>query len=237
MHLLLTRPELDAEGSRDRLIALGYEVTVAPLIQIRMLEHVPLPDLPWQAVLVTSGNGARALGQHEAAAKLHNLPVLAVGEQSAMRMRAQGFTNVLSADGDAEALAQLAHIRLDPANGPVLHVAGSVRAGDLAAMLGDQFALTRVVLYEAEPVMQVPQEILTGLQNAAFDGVLFYSPRSARVFKELIIKAQLERHLARMTAYCLSARVKQSLPDGAFRSVRIAKEPKEASLLSLIVAD
>ena len=237
MRLLLTRPQLDAEGSRHRFEAFGHQITVAPLIDIRFLEDVSLPDLNWQALLVTSGNGARALVRQAGSAKLRRLPVLAVGDQSATRMREKGFANVVSANGDVEALAQLAKEHLDPSLGPVLHVAGSVWAGDLGALLGEAFDYHRIVLYEAVAATQLPSLIETGLARDDFDGMLFYSPRTARIFRELVVAAGLLPKLHHVTAYCLSASVARALPEKTFRETKIASEPKEAALIALLEAD
>jgi len=237
MRLLLTRPELDAEGSREKLAAMGHAVQSVPLIDIHYLDDVALPALAWQALLVTSGNAARALARHPESARLKKLPVLAVGDQSATRMREMGFLNVESADGDVHALAALARHRLDPASGPLLHVAGSVRAGDLVQMLGDAFECRRVVLYDVVPAAALPDRLAQALKNRDLDGILFYSPRTARIFHALAEEAGLLDALDDMAAYCLSPAVAASLPENKFRIVRVAREPKESALLALIGQD
>ena len=61
MRIAVTRPEEDAGALKARLEAMGHQVVMAPLMTIRPRAGVIIPDLPWQAVAVTSANGIRAL--------------------------------------------------------------------------------------------------------------------------------------------------------------------------------
>src|SRR5229473_1898951 len=85
-----------------------------------------------QAVLFTSANGARAFAR---ATARRDLAVIAVGDATARTARALGFADIASAGGDVGDLAALVAARLDPRRGALLHAAGSVVAGDLAARL------------------------------------------------------------------------------------------------------
>src|SRR5689334_25386119 len=85
-----------------------------------------------QAVLLTSANGARALAE---ASEQRGRPILAVGDTTASTAEGLGFSAVTSASGDGAALAELARERLDPKDGPLLHVSGREVAADLGDLL------------------------------------------------------------------------------------------------------
>jgi uroporphyrinogen-III synthase len=57
MHLLLTRPEPDAGRAAQALQALGYTVTISPLMRFRPLLDVRLPKRRYQAVLMARRAG------------------------------------------------------------------------------------------------------------------------------------------------------------------------------------
>jgi uroporphyrinogen-III synthase len=235
MRLLVTRPERESEALAAGLRARGHDVTIAPLLSIHYLDDVPLPQRDWQALLVTSANGARALARCADAA-LKAVPVLAVGEGSAAAARAEGFSQVRAAEGDVQALDALAARLLDPAKGPLLHAAGSVLAGDLKAMLEARgFEVERAVLYEAEK-RALPETVLDALKAGEIDGVLFFSPRTAGQFAALMREAGLASSLGRATAYCLSAAVAGELGGLSFAETRIAASPSLDALLALISA-
>ena len=147
LRVLVTRPREDAESLIAALAIRAIEALVEPLMEIhwQALEALNLAGV--QAVLCTSANGVRALAR---ASGERRAPLLAVGDATAARARAEGFDRVESAGGDVRDLARLATARLRPENGPLLHVAGNVVAGDLAGLLCARgFAVERRVLYEA----------------------------------------------------------------------------------------
>jgi len=235
MRLLVTRPEEDAIELAHLLAARGHEAVMASVMSIRYLDAAELPERAWQALLVTSANGARALARHRQAAALKNVRVLAVGPASAQAMADAGFRWVEAADGDADALAALVCLELSPDGGPLLHVAGSVVAGDLKAVLEVQgFEVERVALYEAVPVAALPSPAVRVIAEGRIDGVLLYSPRTARLFLSLVHKAGLESELAAITAYCLSPAVAEALGDVAVLTVKIAERPEQSAMLALI---
>lgn len=235
MRLLVTRPEEDAAGLVHLLSAGGHEAVMAPLLSIRFLDDVEIPERKWQALLVTSANGARALARHRRAAALRNVRALAVGPASAEAMTAAGFRRVEAADGDVDALAALACLELAPDGGPLLHTAGSVVAGDLKAVLEARgFEVERAILYEAVAAQTLPETAHAALAGGGVDGVLLYSPRTARIFMSLAREAGLEASLGDVTAYCLSPAVAEALGDTGFLTVKIAPRPDQAALLALL---
>ncbi len=235
MRLLVTRPDEDQAALAETLDALGHQTIAAPLLAVRFLADAAIPDTPYQAILITSANGARALRRRREVARLATLPVLAVGEASAAAARVAGFADVASAEGDVEALAELALRRLEPGGGPLLHVAGSVVAGDLKTVLeGHGFSVDRVTLYEAVAAERLPIAAADALRAGAIDGALFYSPRTARSFAALVQMEGVAQTLVTVTAYCLSQAVAEALAGLPFKAVAIAPEPNQAALLGLL---
>ncbi|HEX3500031.1 MAG TPA: uroporphyrinogen-III synthase, partial [Stellaceae bacterium] len=132
MQALITRPIEDAGTLAAALAARGVTAVSEPLLAIRQRAGARVALAGLQAVLLTSANGARALGR---VTTRRDLAILAVGDATAQTARALGFSEIASAGGDVEDLARLAVARLDPGAGALLHVAGSVVAGDLAGRL------------------------------------------------------------------------------------------------------
>jgi len=63
LRLLLTRPEPDAARTAAALRAAGHEVLTAPMLRIEPVA-ADLGAGPWEAVLITSANAARAVAAH-----------------------------------------------------------------------------------------------------------------------------------------------------------------------------
>ena len=147
MRILVTRPAADAARTAAALRVRGHEAIVAPLLTIEYFPDAALGDGPWSAILVTSANAAHAIAGHKRRDELLRIPVFAVGRQSAQELRAEGFADVISADGDVDDLAALVAARLKPP-ARLLYLAGEERSGDLAGVLrAKNFAVDTVVVY------------------------------------------------------------------------------------------
>ena len=88
------------------------------------------------------------------------------------------------------------------------------------------FTVRRVITYDA--MAQQP----SGLENAlsTADGVLLYSPRTARMWCDLV--ARLEKSAANPMYYCLSENVAKILPQTWKK--RVAKSPDETAMIALL---
>ncbi len=232
MRLMITRPRQDAEEVAARLSELDIQSMIEPMLEIRFEPAEP-PDLDAvQAVLLTSRNGARALA---GATERRDKPVFAVGDSTARELVDAGFAQTKSAKGDVGDLAILVAETLDPADGPLLHVAGSHRAGDLSGMLkADGFDVRRSVLYRSETAGGFSEEARHALKDGPLDGVLFYSPRSAAAFVDLTEAEDLAEGCRRLTAFCLSAAVGDAVNTLPWRQVAVAPRPTQESLLQLV---
>ncbi len=235
MRILVTRPAADAARTAAALRVRGHEAIVAPLLTIEYFPDAALGDRPWSAILVTSANAARAIAAHRRRDELLRVAVLAVGRQSAQQLRAEGFADVSSAEGDVDDLAALVAARLKPP-ARLLYLAGEERAGDLAGVLrAKNFHVDTVVVYRTVVAQTLPEEAAAALA-AGIHGVLHYSRRSAEAFVSAARKARvLEAALGKPVHFCLSAKVAEPLQEAGAADVRIAAQPDEAALMSLCV--
>lgn len=226
MKLLVTRPLDDAQPLAEKLESLGHEAIIVPLLKIEPRQDVVIPELPFQALCVSSANGLSIkadLGQ------FHHTPFFAVGPQSAREARRIGFDHVHDKGGNVEGLVRNICKCLKPANGPVLYLSGSETTGDLEGKLKAQgFAVSRVIAYDALPCNV---DDLGGLLQGA-DGVLLYSPRTAKLWVQQVRQAGLETVAASVTHFCLSANVAANLPQQWTK--RLSNTPDENGMLSLL---
>jgi uroporphyrinogen-III synthase len=229
---LVTRPRAEAMALAEALAVRGIEAIIEPLLEIHFRD-APAPDLAGvQALLCTSANGVRALAR---LSRERGVALLAVGEATAARARAEGFFRVESADGNVDDLARLARRLLRPKAGRLLHVAGSDVAGDLVGMLRETgFAVDRVVLYEARPVPGLSMPTTAALRSGLIDFALFFSPRTAAVFSRLAEQAGIGQTLRAVTAVSISAAADRALGDLVFRDRLAAETPDQTSLLAVL---
>jgi len=236
MRALITRPVEDARPLSALLAARGVDFILEPLLEI-VPRAAPIPDADLdsvQALLFTSANGVRAFA---ALSPRRDLPVRAVGDGTAQAALQAGFGKVESASGDVAALAALVREKCDPSKGALFHAAGSALAGDLKGSLEKAgFTVLRSQLYEARAAAAFSPEARMNLTLGAIDLMLFFSPRTARIFADLWRGAGMPS-LARAVALCLSPAVAQDLRDLGWQRVEIAARPDQPALMAMIDAE
>ena len=232
MRLLVTRPQDDAESFASALRARGHVPIVAPLMEVHFFPGPAIPLDGVQAVLATSANGVRAIA---ARSSRRDVSVYAVGPQTAEAARQAGFPIVINAEGDSAALVETVAKDGDPARGPLLHAAGTETAGRVRqALQGHGFRVDVEILYEARPAEVLPAVAGEELRTDALDGVLLFSPRSAKTFAALVNAAGLAAHCGRLVAFCISAATAEGLSGVNFSRVAIAGAPNQDAILALI---
>ncbi|MEN3974884.1 uroporphyrinogen-III synthase [Emcibacter sp. SYSU 3D8] len=230
--ILVTRPEEDAASFADILTGLGHQVQIEPLLSVRLRTDASLDTAGAQALLFTSANGVRA------AARLteeRGLPALCVGDATARAAHEAGFDRIESAAGDVHDLAELVRGKCRPEAGPLVHVAGTISAGDLAGELtASGFEVRRAVVYETEAALRLSGEARAALADRRIDAVTLFSPRTARTFARIVQEAGLAHRLGTVDLLCLSAAVAETLDALPRRRLLVAAEPTQNALIELI---
>jgi uroporphyrinogen-III synthase len=235
MRILVTRPEPDAMRQAERLVELGHEALLAPLLRIEFLPGVQLDLAGVDALIVTSRNALRALEVHPQRAETVERPLFAVGDATAKLARELGFSDITSGPGTGEGLARLIEERSK--GGTFLHLSGEAVAFDLKAALAAAGSEVRqAVLYRAVPATTLPPEAVAAIEDGRLDGVILMSPRTGTTFAGLVRRHALEGPAARLICYCPSQAVAQAVrPLGA--RLRVAANPGEEDVLALIAAE
>jgi uroporphyrinogen-III synthase len=237
MRVLLTRPMAEAERTAKALRAMGHEAIIAPVLTIETIENAAIGPGPYSAVLLTSGNAARAIAQHPRRSSLIALDCFAVGAQTAAAARQAGFGTIHVAGGDGGDLARLVGEALKDKSLPLLYLAGNDRARDMAAELAPHgITLDLAVVYRASAVRNFPPAVVAALRAGTIDGVMHYSRRSTAIFVDCVRAAGVEKEVARLTHFCLSARASEPLAAINAKSITVAQNRDDAAMLALVAA-
>ena len=229
MRILVTRPQEDAARFAERLTALGHQVLCASLLSVRFLDGPVLTLDGVQAVLATSANGVRALARR---AQRRDLPLFAVGPQTAEAAELAGFARIECADGNAAALAEAVPQWARPEDGVLFHAASSDSAHRLQDLLAAKGYLVETeVLYEVVAAEALPVALRTALQENALDVTFHFSPRSAAAFRDGVERARLTKSCSRLAAVCISEATAEALNPLQFRKVLIAAKPNQDALV------
>lgn len=217
--LLLLRPQPGNDRSAEQARALGIEVLQIPLFAIVSVESTPLPPGPFDALLVTSANGARHGA--ETLARFAHLPIYAVGEATARAVREHGGRNVLTGGGDAAStIPQI----LEDGHRAVLHLCGE------AVTPFDPMGLhiTQHVVYRADALDMRPfTKMLATLPPCV---IAVHSPAAGRRLNALMLPPARNHILL-----AISAAAARGCGTG-WRQVHVAPTPDDTALLRLASA-
>lgn len=231
MRVHVFRPQADAERSARALKERGFEPVVTPLFIVVSLPE-PVPEGPFDALVLTSGNALLPLA--DAPAGLRDLPVFTVGARTAARAREAGFGDARSADGDRNDMIALITGNM-PSGAKLLMVSGRDRAEDVAPRLEQAgFSVTIWTAYAAEAIDALPDELASSLRREGEAAALHYSPRGAQTFLDLTRKAGLEEQALALTHVTLSAAVAAPLIEAGADTVLVAEHPEEPALVAAL---
>lgn len=235
MRVLVTRPLDDAGPTATELARLGHDALIAPLFVVRFSQGPEIVHENAQAILVTSGNGVRALCRRS---KHRDVPLFAVGTHTAALARSAGFENVIDAEGDSAALAREVLYRLRPKEGPLVLVRAKHASPELEIALGSAgFEVVLSTAYEAAAVSELPPKACQALRSRSLDATLLFSPRSAAVFAACVRHSGLADSCTGLLACCISKSAAFALDGLRFGEVRIAARPDQDHLLALLGSD
>lgn len=236
--LIITRPEPDATAFAESARSVGFDPVIAPVMTVSF-SQAGLDLGGVGALAFTSANGVRAFAaaQPDPCA----LPVFAVGGMTAKAAQDLGFANLGVADGDVASLAAAIAVAAATGRfkGRVLHIAGADRAGDLAGALCKAGVEAKTaVLYRAEAAGSLSDAATAALAaEPPAEAVALFSPRTARVFLELVHRAGLTERLCGVVAACLSEAVAKAAAGAGWRRLIVANERGGESLLSTLLRE
>lgn len=236
MHVLLTRPESASAALKARIEALGCEVSLAPLLDIR-LHAIPVGALEGATELIaTSRNGLKALAASpDTLSQARQLTVYAVGPATGELARSLGFADVREGAGTAAALVPMIAQADTTRAGHFVHLAGDHLAFDLAGALREAGVSVRAVpAYASVAAETLPVDVVDRLRDGDIDAVILMSPRTAATWAALTSDAVLRPALARLTHVCLSKGVADRLGDTNNLKVMTAVRPDADAIASLV---
>ena len=228
--VLVTRPEPGASATAARLRALGFAPQVSPLLTIGPLATAWPPPEALCAIVVASQHAVPRLP-----ASHYGVPLFAVGDATAEVARQCGFAQVISAEGDAAALAGLVGRSLAPGRQPVLLAAGQGQGhhlGQLLAELG--FAVERREPYVALATGSLPEAARTMIGGDRPGWVLLFSRETALCLSRLIQETDLLAGFTKLDLAAISRPVADAVRHLPWRSIHVAMTPTETSVLALL---
>ena len=226
--VLLTRPRAESERLAAEVRRRGFDVFIEPMLEIVPLDAAP-PDLKqFQALIFTSANGVDTFVR---LSNIRDIPVFTVGSATGARAAACGFRDINTGSGDLEELNKTLKYAELTTGVPVMHVSGEHTAGDITVA---GVPVERVVAYRADKAQALSVECLNMLDEGSFRAALFYSPRTAENFTELLCPTGRKNKISTIKALCISEAVVKCLGNLPWQNVQVADTPTRNGMMRLL---
>lgn len=235
MHVLLTRPSLQAEAMRPSLEEKGYRVSVEPVLDVSPVDfsHEALRES--KAIVVTSVYASLRIAEVSSIGR--TVPIYAVGAGTAAPLHRAGFSCVHEAAGDAPSLLDLILKKRAASEGRITYLSGRDITEDMAAALERHgHDARRVVAYKATPARSLSPATQDMLRRGDIDCVVFMSYRTAHFFTALCEEAGLSPCLQTISAAAMSEKVASGLCRTDWRETGIAANPSREAMIDLLAA-
>ena len=220
MKVLIIRPQPGADATARRFAAAGYAPVLMPLFAI---EHLPPPSVSvdgYDAIVLTSGNAARAARGFLENAR--DTPIYAVGSATASALAHLSLPVAATGSSGVEALVGVAaadgHTKL-------LWLAGEDHS-TVPQIAGVHIDIA--VVYRSA-VLKTPAHFAAQVELC--DAVILHSSRAAAHFADLCDAGGLSR--SKITLATFSNAIAQSAGDG-WAQIIVAASPNDAALMDAI---
>lgn len=203
---------------------LGHHALSVPLLQVRPVGRSAVMVEP-QALAFTSSHAVRF---HPFQRRWAEIPVYAVGDQTAAVVRGAGYCNVVSASGDIGALRRLIE-REVPRSARLVYFSAEEPAEDVARDLRTRgYDASRVAVYETAPVGE--RQLARALDELpCIGGIIVHSAKAGNLAARIVEDAGWRGVVIGLSKACAASF--GHLPG---IEVRVAKQPTGAALLQAV---
>ena len=234
-YLLITRPQEDASKLARLVKFKGFEPVVEPLLNPIYIEDLILMPPKVQVVIVTSKHALRAIELSNQLGMFQNVPFLCVGDKTTEHAQAMGLQTLSAELENVDRLIAWVKENIVPEVGPLMYLHGDVITKDLKAELGKTgFFVHDQKTYEMNEAQTFSQKTMDLIKRQVFHGIAFFSPRTGRIFVNISSNFGMHDYLSVVNALCLSQAIANEVKTIPWKSIRIAKSPKEEGFLELL---
>lgn len=236
MTILITRPQTEANKLAKILMNCSIKTIVEPLLIIKPIKpHFGFLDyylLNAQAVLITSINALRAIANFSL---IRNITIIAVGNSCYIKAKLLGYPTVIAASGDVLSLIELVKVKFSSQTGWFFYPSADIIEIDLVEKLIKYgFITKRLIIYKSLAVDSFSSKLLSLFKNQQLRGVVFFSKRTVKIFKNLIKYYQLSSAVRSLIVFNLSQKIADEADELRCLASYTANEATEASLFNLI---
>ncbi|MBP6985419.1 MAG: uroporphyrinogen-III synthase [Alphaproteobacteria bacterium] len=230
--ILITRPLAQSLETGTLLQSRGFNYFCEPMLRIHFQASGEEEKI--SVAIFTSAHGVAGIGEDIVS---QQPIVIAVGQATAEKAEARGLKNVAYTHGNSQEVYEWICQHIEKTQ-TIRHFCGQHHAGEIVSRLqGLGYKADERVVYKAEPVYEISDELECKLNQGVIRSALFFSSRTATVFVENIKQKGMVASMASVKAFCLSQPIADCLQREMWQKVIVADKPTQACLLEQIESE
>ncbi len=227
MNILITRPYNLAINSQSKINKLGKKSLIIPLIKIKYRD-VKIEDNNYDYVILTSQN---AIATFENNPWMRDKSILVVGEKTKELLLKKNCKKILLSEENVGDLIDTIYEKISIFSN-ILYICGDHLSYDLESHLKSKaYNITSKVVYNSDAIIELAKNEISQI-NEIIEIIMFYSPRTAKVFTDLAIRYKL--YTKNKIAICISDKCVDSIAKLHWKEIRVSSAPNETKMLELI---
>ena len=233
---LITRPLPEALQTAQHIALMGGVPLIDPLLFINPIldqqnliyQHLDQAD----ALIISSANAL--VGIKKNAAHLEK-SLFIVGSNTAKKCVEFGFKNIKAIVFESAELPLAIMQNKTSKDKNFLHLTAHDAHNLFYNNLEKEgLSIRTSLVYEAKATDQLSEVTQKMIVNHLLSGVLFYSARTASIFKKLLKKYDLCCHINQTEAFCLSHAIAEQLNPNMWKNIIIAEKPEHEMMLLVL---
>jgi uroporphyrinogen-III synthase len=227
MSILITRPYNIGINSQNKISKLGKKSLLIPLIKIKYLD-IEISDSNYDYIVVTSQN---AIATFRNNLWMKDKYILVVGGKTKDLLLQKNCKKILLCEENVSDLINNMYTKISSVSN-ILYICGDHLSYDLEGSLkSNSYNITSKVVYTSDAITELSKNEIAQI-NEVVEVVMFYSPRTAKIFANLALKYNL--YTRNKIAICISNKCANNIVNLQWMGVKIASSPNEIKMLELI---
>lgn len=229
--VLVTRPKKDSEAFLKNLDLKRFNFFKTSLLEIRRITYEFDIKSHYDLVIFTSKNG---LINFDCNRLRKDVEVFVIGDGTNLLAEELGIGNLYNVNGDIKILIEKIKPSLEPGL-TILHPTSVIANDELKEFFGKQNCKYKPVECYNSKMTNSHPEVFENFFKSCKDGfITLFSSRTARSFKNEILKLGLKGNCKEKKALVLSGSIKKEIENLGFKEILITKQPNEKSMINLL---
>ena len=236
--ILITRPQLEAEELKAKLLDNKIDAHCDPLIFFRhddaWTDHQNMLDEN-SVCLFTSIQAALSIEKkYSLNDYLENVRVVCVGERVSNYLKSKSVSNIINVFRDSDQLIAEFDFNNFRQNS-LIYFCGNNYNSDLVERIKlANIKCKPIVVYSVNTVEELSIETQEMIEKNNIHSVALYSQFSAKIFMDLLHKANLSDSFRNRKIFCLSKNIAMYVKSRNFKNIIISPSPNEVSMINVI---